>query len=82
MLFLMQLIQFVHLHQFLIYLVNDEQYIYFLMMMQQQIIFVYFLLTRVSGIPLLESAAERRWGDCDEYILYKKRTGRLLPKLF
>ena len=45
-------------------------------------IFVYFLLTRVSGIPLLESAAERRWGDCDEYILYKKRTGRLLPKLF
>lgn len=44
--------------------------------------FVYFLLTYVSGIPLLERVAEKKWGDDPKFILYKKRTNRLLPKIF
>jgi len=40
------------------------------------------LLTYVSGIPLLERVAEKKWGDDPKFILYKKRTNRLLPKIF
>jgi steroid 5-alpha reductase family enzyme len=41
-------------------------------------VFVYFLLTRVSGIPLLEERAEEKWGDDPEYRAYRDRT----PELF
>ncbi|MGD2021031.1 MAG: DUF1295 domain-containing protein [Thiohalocapsa sp.] len=43
-------------------------------------LFVYFLLTRVSGIPMLESRADERWGDEPEYQAYKARTPVLFPK--
>lgn len=37
-------------------------------------IFVYVLLTRISGIPLLESRSDAKWGDDPEYQAYKRRT--------
>lgn len=43
--------------------------------------FVIFLLTKVSGIPLLEARADKRWGDDADYVQYKKATPVLLPKL-
>jgi steroid 5-alpha reductase family enzyme len=44
-------------------------------------VFVYFLLTRVSGIPLLEKRSDEKWGGKDEYEEYKKNTPVLIPKL-
>jgi steroid 5-alpha reductase family enzyme len=44
-------------------------------------LFVYFLLTRVSGIPPLESRAEERWGNDPEFRVYKARTPALFPRL-
>ncbi len=43
-------------------------------------VFVTFLLTRVSGIPLLEEKADERWGGQDDYEEYKRRTPVLVPK--
>jgi steroid 5-alpha reductase family enzyme len=43
-------------------------------------VFVYFLLTRVSGIPMLESRADERWGNESEYQAYKARTPVLFPR--
>ncbi|WP_421792731.1 DUF1295 domain-containing protein [Hyphobacterium sp.] len=43
-------------------------------------VFVILLLTRVSGIPLLEKAADVRWGDNAAYQAYKARTPVLLMK--
>ena len=37
-------------------------------------VFVYVLLTRISGIPLLESRSDEKWGDAPEYQAYKART--------
>ncbi|MFU8890599.1 MAG: DUF1295 domain-containing protein [Anaerosomatales bacterium] len=42
-------------------------------------VFVYLLLTRVSGIPLLERKAEEKWGGHEEYEDYKRRTPVLVP---
>ena len=44
-------------------------------------IFVTLLLTRVSGIPLLEKKADQKWGGQADYEAYKKRTPVLIPKL-
>ncbi|MEZ4331525.1 MAG: DUF1295 domain-containing protein [Myxococcota bacterium] len=44
-------------------------------------LFVYFLLTRVSGIPMLEARARKRWGDDPAYRAYRERTPRLLLRL-
>lgn len=44
-------------------------------------IFVTFLLTRVSGIPLLEKKAQKRWGNDPSYQQYKARTPILVPRL-
>jgi len=44
-------------------------------------VFVTLLLTRVSGIPLLEKKADRKWGGQEEYETYKKNTPVLIPKL-
>lgn len=41
-------------------------------------LFVYLLLTRVSGIPLLEAQAQRRWGDDPEFQRYRRDTPALL----
>lgn len=45
-------------------------------------IFVYLLLTRVSGVNLLEEIGEKRWGDSKEYQKYKKETPLFFPKIF
>ena len=42
-------------------------------------VFVYLLLARISGIPLLEHKADRRWGNEQAYIVYKKHTPVLVP---
>lgn len=44
-------------------------------------VFVALLLTRVSGIPLLEKKADEKWGGQEDYESYKKRTPPLLPRL-
>jgi len=41
-------------------------------------VFVYLLLTRVSGVPLLESRGKKKWGGDPEYQAYRART----PVLF
>ena len=43
-------------------------------------VFVYFLLTRVSGIPLLESRGKKRWGDDPKYRAYRENTPVLVPR--
>lgn len=42
-------------------------------------LFVYVLLTRVSGTPLLDKAAKERWGDDPAYAAYVRRTSKLIP---
>jgi steroid 5-alpha reductase family enzyme len=44
-------------------------------------IFVTLLLTRVSGIPLLEKKADKKWGGQEDYETYKKNTPVLIPRL-
>ncbi len=43
--------------------------------------FVALLLTRVSGVPLLEKKADTKWGGQPDYETYKKNTPVLIPKL-
>lgn len=43
-------------------------------------VFVYVLLTRVSGIPLLEARAIKAWGDDADYLSYRNRTPVLIPR--
>ena len=44
-------------------------------------VFVTLLLTRVSGIPLLEKKADQKWGGQPGYEEYKKNTPVLIPRL-
>ncbi|APH46351.1 hypothetical protein BMW26_16385 [Microbacterium sp. 1.5R] len=44
-------------------------------------LFVILLLTRVSGIPLLEARAEKKWGDRADYVEYRENTPSLIPRL-
>jgi steroid 5-alpha reductase family enzyme len=44
-------------------------------------VFVTLLLTRVSGIPLLEKKADQKWGGQEDYEAYKKKTPVLIPRL-
>ena len=44
-------------------------------------VFVTLLLTRVSGVPLLEKKADKKWGGQEDYESYKKRTPVLIPRL-
>ena len=41
-------------------------------------IFVYFLLTQVSGIPMLDRMAQEKWGLDSDYINYIKTTSKLI----
>lgn len=43
-------------------------------------LFVALLLTRVSGIPLLEARADRRWGSDPDYQAWKSNTPALIPR--
>jgi len=42
-------------------------------------LFVIFLLTKVSGIPLLEKRADEKWGGQADYEAYKAKTSVLVP---
>tara|TARA_B100000424_G_scaffold212318_1_gene169774 strand:- start:585 stop:1454 length:870 start_codon:yes stop_codon:yes gene_type:complete len=42
-------------------------------------IFVIFLLTRISGVTMLESRGYKKWGDDEEYKNYIKNTSVLIP---
>jgi steroid 5-alpha reductase family enzyme len=44
-------------------------------------LFVALLITRLSGVPLLEKRADEKWGGQEDYEAYKKRTPTLIPKL-
>ena len=43
-------------------------------------LFVILLLTRGSGVPILEKRADERWGGQPEYESYKARTPVLIPR--
>jgi steroid 5-alpha reductase family enzyme len=43
-------------------------------------IFVFLLITRVSGIPMLEARAAKRWGDEKEFQAYTENTPVLVPR--
>ena len=43
-------------------------------------LFVYVLIVYISGIPMLESRADERWGDDPAYRDYKARTPVLFPR--
>jgi len=43
-------------------------------------IFVYVLLTRISGIPMLEKSSDSKWGFDEDYIKYKNTTPILFLK--
>jgi steroid 5-alpha reductase family enzyme len=43
-------------------------------------IFVFLLLTRISGINLLDGIAKERWGDDPAYQQYRKNTPKLFPR--
>ena len=45
-------------------------------------LFVTLLLTRVSGVPLLEKKADKKWGGQADYEEYEKNTPVLIPRLF
>ena len=42
-------------------------------------LFVILLLTRLSGIPLLQAKANKRWGDDPQYQEYRNKTSLLIP---
>jgi steroid 5-alpha reductase family enzyme len=44
-------------------------------------VFVTLLITRVSGVPLLEKKADQKWGGQADYEAYKKNTPVLIPRL-
>jgi steroid 5-alpha reductase family enzyme len=44
-------------------------------------VFVTLLLTRVSGVPILEKRADEKWGGQDDYEAYKQSTPVLIPRL-
>jgi steroid 5-alpha reductase family enzyme len=44
-------------------------------------VFVTLLLTKVSGVPLLEKRADEKWGGQEDYERYKRNTPVLIPRL-
>ena len=45
-------------------------------------VFVALLITRISGVPLLEKKSDQKWGGQVDYEAYKKNTPVLIPRLF
>jgi steroid 5-alpha reductase family enzyme len=45
-------------------------------------VFVTLLLTRISGVPMLEKRADEKWGGQEEYEAYKEHTPVLIPRPF
>ena len=44
-------------------------------------LFVIWLLTQISGVPLLEARADKRWGHDPAYQAYKRDTPVLIPRV-
>ncbi|MCY3810965.1 MAG: DUF1295 domain-containing protein [Gammaproteobacteria bacterium] len=44
-------------------------------------VFVWVLLVRISGVPMLEARADRKWGAEPAYQAYKARTPALVPSV-
>ena len=44
-------------------------------------IFIYLLLTKISGVPILDRRGLEKWGDQPEYHKYRYETPTLLPRL-
>ena len=42
-------------------------------------VFVFLLLTRISGVPMLEKRADEKWGGQEDYETYKDQTSILVP---
>jgi steroid 5-alpha reductase family enzyme len=42
-------------------------------------IFITLLLTKISGVPMLEARANEKWGGQEDYETYKKGTSQLIP---
>ena len=43
-------------------------------------VFITLLLTRISGIPMLENRADEKWGGQEDYEAYKANTSILIPR--
>ena len=43
-------------------------------------LFIWLLLTRISGIRMLDASARRRWADDPDYAEYAARTPKLIPR--
>jgi steroid 5-alpha reductase family enzyme len=43
-------------------------------------IFIILLLTRISGVPMLETRADEKWGGQPDYETYKANTSVLIPR--
>jgi steroid 5-alpha reductase family enzyme len=43
-------------------------------------IFITILLTRISGVPMLEKRADEKWGGQEDYEAYKRNTPVLIPR--
>lgn len=43
-------------------------------------VFVALLITRISGVPILEKRADEKWGGQEEYEAHKERTPVLIPR--
>ena len=43
-------------------------------------IFIFILLTRISGVPMLENRADKKWGGQADYENYMARTSVLIPR--
>lgn len=44
-------------------------------------LFVIVLLTRISGVPMLEKSADEKWGGQEDYETYKENTPELIPRI-
>lgn len=44
-------------------------------------VFVYLLLTKVSGIPIIDRRGLEKWGEDPEYLSYRERTPILIPRI-
>ena len=45
-------------------------------------LFIYLLLTKISGTPILDRRALEKWGDDSEYQIYREKTPLLFPRLY
>ena len=45
-------------------------------------LFIYVLLTKISGTPILDRRALEKWGDDSEYQIYREKTPLLFPRIF